>query len=357
MKAQRVKQAAIKSVPGYIRGLGTPNGLPTGIAWDKADYHSDAGRKALADAISGYFRDVAPKHAYGEHAHKHALQYLSGLKTTRPGHIPGSLPTRPDIDVDFYGPELDYGWQVFFQYVDKRSSKNPTYQRAHVSAQAIVFEQAQEGQPARLRKVEGGTPLSLSSVKWHGAIGIDDDAKRFDDYGIFEQNVQRVPDMWDNYLSTIHYALITALGSGVNETWDTSLIKTLNNAGAQILEDCGEVYGLPDSPSFALLYNHRDWEAVTRALVSNFTLPNDNNSANKLQWNILPVKTRKIAPGSMYLGLPGYDAVTVEWDGLYAEYGRDWERGADAFVYRSRRNAGILNVQQFRRITPEEDSG
>lgn len=336
---------AAKGIQTYEKsGAGFANGIATGIDWKNADTRSEAGRLVIADAVTDYFKDLRA-------ANEEKAAQGGGMKTTRTGHL-GNLPTVPEVDVRFYGPQDDAGALSMFRYVDKRESKNPTHQFANVSAQSIVFEQAREGEPAKIRKVTDSAPSSISSVKWHGALGIDDDASRFDDYGVYEENVQRVPNVWNDKMVDIHVALITALGAGVNETWDTDLITTLNSAGAQIVEDCGETYGLPDSPTLYLLYNHRRWNMVLQAMTANLTLPNDNNSAKQLQWNIVPVMTRKITTTSMYLALPGYDSVTCEWDSLYSEHGRDYMRGADAFVWRSRMNAGIGNVNQWRRITP-----
>lgn len=321
-----------------------PNGVATGIDWQKAyeEMQSHDGRNQIAKAVSDYFNEVrkAANDPLGRY----------DVKTTRSGHIPGSLPGAPDLELSFYGPEVDAGVMAFFRFINKTQSKNPTINLANVSAQAIVFEQKQEGQPARIRKVSGGTPNPLTSVTWHGALGIDDDAKRFDEFDIFEENVQRVPVVWDAKMAQIHTDLLTALGAGVNESWNTDLITTLNSGGAQIVEDCGDIYSLPDNPTLYLLYNHRNWKDVKQALTKDFTLANDNNSDNELQWNIVPIKTRRIPVKNFYLGLPGYNTVTVEWDALYSEFGRDWATGTDNFVYRARRNAGIMNVNQFRRI-------
>lgn len=323
-------------------GRGFPNGIKSGIDWAKADYASEAGRKDLAKAITDYFEDI-------REGGKQAA--IAGAKTTRGGHI-GLLPAVPDVDVGFYSIQEDAGVLSLFRNVDMTGSRNDTYQLAHVSAGGIVFEQQVPGQPIRIRKVSDSAATSLKSVTWGGALGIDDDTKRFDRYNVFEENVQAVPVKYVDKMVDVHVALLTALGVGVNETWDTDLVTTINSAAAQILEDVGDTYGLPDNPEFVLYYNHRRAPLVRQALVSSLTLANDNNSAKQLEFSIRPVKTRKITTASMYLALPGYDMVSVEWDPLFSEYGRDFERGSDAFVWRARRNAAIGNTGQIRRITP-----
>lgn len=330
----------MNKVSTYVKGAGRPNGVATGINWRDVDMHSEAGRKALSEAITGYFTDVR----------KAMLAQQMAAKTTRAGHL--TLPRGVDLAANVYGVQADFGVMSMFRFADKSASKNPTMQVANVNGGAVVFEQKEAGKPANIRRVNTATPATLSSVTWHGALGIDDDARRFDEYDVYEQSVQQVPDLWmDHWASTLS-ALFVALGAGVNESWSTNLITTLNNAGAQIVEDCGDTYGVPDRPQLMLYANHRRWDLVQQALASNYSMANDNNSAQELQWDIVPIFTRKISTASMYLALPGYDMVDAEWDPLYSEFGRDFERGVDAQVWRTRRNAGILNTAQVRRITP-----
>lgn len=314
-------------------GSGFPTGIKTGINWAGADYDSNEGRKALATAITGYLREVQANH-----------------KSTRLGHL-GNLPDRPDVDVNFYGPAQDLGIMSLFRPVDKTQSKNPTYQFANVDAGAITFVQKTPGKPVEVRNVTDAAAGSVSSVTWEGAIGLDDEAKRFDDYMVFEENVQAVPAKWWDKHATNLATLIAALGAGINETFATDLITTLNNACAQILEDAGDTYGLTDKPTYMLLYNHRKAPAIRQALMSNLLLPNDNNSGNQLEHNIIPVPTRKIATTYAYLCVPGYDMVDVMWDDLYSEYARDSKIGSDAHIWRTRRNAAVGNTSQIRRIS------
>jgi len=321
---------------------GAVNGIESGIDWKAAILDLQSKNPAnLSNAITDYFKDLR--------ASKGLPHAVHATKATRPGHISG-LPSSPDLDLRAYGPYMDQGVMYFFDEKNKRQSMNPTYQFANLSAQAVIFEQKKEGQPVRLRHVSGATPTLLSSVTWQGGLGIDDDAKRFDEYGVYEENVQRAPGIYDNTIAGSFHALITSLGAGANETWSTDLITTLNNAGAQIIEDSGEIYGLGDRPTFGLYYNHRNWVDVHKALVSNLTLPNDNNSAKALQWDIVPIPTRRLPVNTFYLGLPGYDNVDVIWDDLFSEFGRDYARGEDAMIYRARRSGGIGNQNQWRKI-------
>lgn len=323
----------------YIAATGgTPNGIATGIDWRAADYGSPEGKRAIAEAVTGYFKDLrgAPKQS---------------LKTTLPGTF-RDLPHSTDLSVRVYGLQDQTNILSLFRYVDRRSSRNPTYQFANVDGGSVVFEQKTPGEPAKIRKVNSATPTSITAVEYHGALGIDDHARRFDEYDVFEQSVQVVPAKWDDKRADLAAAVFTALGAGVNEAWDTDLTTTVNSAGAQIVEDCGDTYGLPDNPTLALLYNHRRWSLVKQMLDSMFLAPNDTNSGRELQWNIVPVPTRKITTTSLYLALPGNDMVEVEWDELYSEMGRNYLRGADDLVWRARMNLAIGNVAQVRRITP-----
>lgn len=321
-----------KSIDTFVKGFGPANNIPTGIDFARADMKTEAGRREVSKAINEYFSDVRSK-------------------STRGGHLI-NLPSTPDIDVRHYTKQPDLGVLDLFRPVDRKQSKNPTHQFANVNAASVIFRQKKEGEPAEIAKVTDSAPTSVSSVTWEGALGITDEEKRFDEYGTFEANVQGVPTLYDDAIASNYASLFTAAGAGINETWVTDLITTINNGAAQILEDVGDIYGVGDNATFGLLYNHRRWNDVLKALTSNLTLPNDNNSARQLQFDIAPIKTRRITTASLYLVLPGYDLVDITWDDLFSEENRDAKRGADELIWRARRTGAIGNVNQVRRITP-----
>ena len=323
---------AIKS----FAAVGTKsNGIPTGIDWRAADYQTASGQAELAKAMGDYWAEVR-----------------AARKTTLPGQVP-TLPRAVDFELRLHGPVIDGGIVALFREVDRRGSANPVYTFRDLSTDAIVFEQKTPGTPAKLSRLKSGTAGAVAVAEWHGALGIDDSARRFDEYGEFEMAVQAVPAVYDAKVAEVHAALLNGVGGGVNQTWDTDLVTTVNVAGAQILEDCGDFYGVQDTPTFALAYNPRDGAHVSKMLASSYGIPNDNNSATQPEHNIARLSTRRVAAGTMYLVLPGYDMVRPVWDDLSSEFGRDYLRGADAFVWRSRWNAGIGNTKQIRRITLE----
>lgn len=322
---------------GGIKG-GLPNGIPSGIDWSEADLRSAEGRMEAAKAVTEYLKQVRGNNAY------------FGQKNTRTGHL-GALPSPDMIDVNFYRGRMVNNIFDVFRYVDKRGSKNPTYKFASVNAESMVFEQKTEGKEARIRRVNAASPSSLESVTWEGGLGIDDELLRFDDYGIFEQNVQAIPTAWMNKWSTNLSALFPALGAGVNQNWDTNLIKTVNAGCQKVLDDVGDEYGLSDTESFYLMHNGANSETVVQAMVSSFQLANDNNSGNQLVHNVVPMQNRRLAAGVLYLVLPGHDAVDVEWDELFTEEARNAHAGSNDIIARSRRNAALGNTAQIRRIT------
>lgn len=323
---------------GGIKG-GMPNHIPTGIDWSKADVKSAEGRAEVIAAVSDYLKEL--RAAKG-------MQY--GDKNTRTGHL-NALPSPDMIDVNFYTGRQTPSIFDVFRYVDKRGSKNPTYKFASVNAESLVFEQKTEGKEARIRKVNAATPGSVDSVTWEGGIGIDDELFRFDDYGIFEQNVQAIPGAWNNKWATILSALFPALGAGVNQTWDTNLAKTVNGACQNILDTVGDTFNLSDNETFYLMHNGANSETVVQALVSSFQLANDSNSTSQIVHNVMPMQNRRLASGVVYIALPGHDMVDVEWDELYTEDARNAHAGSNDIIARARRNCAIGNTGQVRRIT------
>ena len=317
-----------------------PNGIPTGISWEKAAtlMETEEGRKKLKRSIDAYFRDLRK------------ARVRSGEKTTRPGH--NEIPQRQEVDVRVYGPYVDTDLLTLSRYVDKTGSRNPTHKYISVSGGQITFREKQPGEKAPIQPIKTGPVETLKSVTHHGGLGIDDDDARFDDYGVFEQAVQTVPSVYNNRIARMHADILGALGSGQNQSWDSDLIKTLNNAMAAILDDIGDDYGLEDNVEFALAFNHHQSEKVLQALASAWTIPNDNQSKRALVFNVRPVKSRLLSQGELYVGVPGLDFVDAEWDPLFSEHGRDPDMGEDRWIWRGRRNIGLGNQKQFRRIEP-----
>ncbi|MDQ2069322.1 hypothetical protein [Natronospira bacteriovora] len=326
---------------------GTPNGIPTGINWQKALARMDdpRGRKSVAKAMSDYFNQIR-----GKAPLKHMVS--EGMKTTRPGH--NELPQREEIDVRVYSARADLGLLSLFEYVDKRSSNNPTHKYASVNGGQIQFQERGHGEKARIQPIRAPGAEMIHSVPHHGALGIDDDEQRFDEYMVFERALQTVPGKWDNYVADMAAQLIKAL-TGITQTWDTDLVMTANKAATQILEDVGDLYGVADSTAeFAMVFNPNHITQVQKAFASAYTAPNDNVSGSQFAYTMRPVMTRKLAPADgIHIVLPGHDMLDVEWDALFAEYGRDWQAGSDNWVYRARRNLGIGNTGQLRKITPQ----
>lgn len=308
------------------------NGIATGIDWKNADYHSPEGRLELAKAMGDYWAEVR-----------------AAQKTTLPGQVP-TLPRSTEFDLRLHGPVVDGGDVALFSTVDRRSSSNPVYTYRDLNTDAIIFEQKTAGEPARLSKLKSGTAAAISVAEWHGALGIDDTARRFDEYGEFEMAVQAVPAVYAAKVAEVHATLINAI-TGITEPFDTDLTTTVNNAGAQILEDCADFYGVSDNPQFVLRFNPRNAANVAQMMAATYGAPNDNNSASQLVFSNLALHpTRRQPAGSMKLILPGYDMKHVIWDDLGSEFGRDYLRGADALVWRSRWNSAIGNTQQLRQI-------
>lgn len=328
-----------KQSSSYISvGAGHALAAPTHINWKNVDVASDEGRAKLSEAITDYLREVQV-----------ASKSLA-LKTTQTGHM-GNLPTTPDVSVNFWAPRLDTNITSVFRGVDRTSSKNPVFEFANVSANAIVFEQHQEGAPVKLRTVKDSAAASLKVAMFHGGLGISDRAKRFDEYDVYEENIRRVPAAWENHWANNIATLVAALGAGIDQAAGATLIDTLNAAAVKIFDDVGDTYSLTDSEELVIVYNWADASKMTQAFSSHLTLPNDNNSKSQLEFNFSALKTRRVPAGTAYICLPGYDNVDVTWTEMYSEYGRDFTRGQDAQVWRTMRNAGIGNVQQWRRIT------
>lgn len=324
---------------------GTPNGISTGINWNKAPalMNSESGRRKLAQKMSEYLNDIRGKQP---------VKISEGIKTTRGGH--NEIPQREEIDVRVYSAMADLGLLSLFRFVDKRQSNNPTHKYISVDGGQVQFRERVPGQKAKIRPIKTGTADMIQSVTHDGALGIDDDETRFDDYSVFEQALQTVPGVYDNYIAGLAAQLIKAL-SGIDQSWSTDLVTTINKSCETILDNVGDQYGVADSTAeFGVAFNPAHTTLVQKAFASNYMAPNDNVSGTQLAYSVRPVMTRKLAAGDgIHVVLPGNDMMDVEWDPLFSEYDRDALGGSDNWIWKSRRNLGIGNSQQIRKITPQ----
>jgi hypothetical protein len=243
----------------------------------------------------------------------------------------------------------DRGYEILFDEVDLRQSTSPNFEILDVTG-GVTFYQHDAGTEAKLSKLPTTGKTDVSHLRFTGGFPILDDWLRFNQYyKIDELTSDTILRWWDNK-ATIFYALISALGAGINQAFATDDITTINNACAGIQVDLAAAgYAVAENPEFWIVCHPTLKGRLAKALASNFLMPNTNNS--QIVWNVRGIiNTTKVANTTYYVVLPGGKSKRGEWEDLNAREPKRNELvlGAD-YIWTGSYNGAIAEVKQFKR--------
>jgi len=243
----------------------------------------------------------------------------------------------------------DRGYELIFREVDMRQSSSPTFDILDVSG-GVTFYQQKPGQEAKLSKLPAGAKTSVGFLRFTGGFPILDDWLRFNQYYKIDQLTADTVRRWFDKRAELFYGLLTALGSGINEAFDTDDATTINNACVQILTDLDAAgYVVDEGSEFVIACNPVLKFRILKALAASFLNPNSNT--NQVVWNIgAVITTTKLPSTSYYVCLPGEKAQRGEWEDLNTREPQRNELvlGAD-HVWTGAYNGAIAETRQFRR--------
>ncbi len=245
----------------------------------------------------------------------------------------------------------DRGYEVLFDEVDMRTSTSKSFDLMDVSG-GVTFHQQIPGEEAKLSKLPTAAKAVVAMLRFTGGFPILDDWLRFNEYYKIDELTSDTVKRWYDQKATLMYGLLTALSSGINESFSTDDITTINNACAKIMTDLEAIGWAANENSRFWITCHPNLKMrIMKALAASFINPNANN--NEIVWPIAGViSTTKIAATSYYLSLPGEKNKLGEWEDLNA---RDPQRnelklGAD-HVWTGAYNAAIGEAKQHRRCS------
>jgi len=228
----------------------------------------------------------------------------------------GDLPMAAQFQkLSFY----DDGWEQIFTVRDYTNSDRPGFE-IFTGQDGLTFEVVPEGQKAKVYAMSG-TKDTVYFEKIGGGLGWTGEALDDQDYWTLDNTIVAFRNKWYAARAETAYALIEALASGYNITWQaavpTSLastdanytairdINTINKAGYEILnavKDSG--YGITPSTPVVLLYPLALAARIRRALtVQNWGLSGEFPG---VQFNVIPIPTLSLtSTTSYYVALPG----------------------------------------------------
>ncbi len=248
----------------------------------------------------------------GDPVKKYAAATVDGQKIV--GHDANLMPAAPvALVMSDQLKSPDRGYEVLFDEVDMRASSNDTFKIIDVSG-GVTFYQQRPGEEAKLSKLPKAAVALVSFLRFTGGFAILDDWLRFNQYYLIDQLFADTTRNWFDKKATIHYGLLTALSSAVNQAFVTDDISTINAACAGILQDLTDAgYAVDENSQFDITVNPTIKERILMALYAGYLNPNTNNK--KIIWNIRNViATSKIVNTSYYVSLPGGKNMRGEWE-------------------------------------------
>lgn len=243
----------------------------------------------------------------------------------------------------------DRGYEVLFSEVDMRQATSKSFDVLDITG-GVTFYQQQPGERAKLSTLPTAAKTAVSMLRFIGGFPILDDWLRFNEYYKIDQLTADTVRRWYSQKGTLMYGLITALGSGINQSFDTDDVTTINNACANIQQNMADAgYPMDENPSFWIVANPLIKMRLMKALASAFINPNSNN--NQIVWPIAGmVNTTKIASTSYYVALAGHKNQLGEWEDLNARPAQrdELKLGAD-HVWTGAYNGVIGESRQWKR--------
>ena len=296
-------------------------------------------RKAkIAEAVSHFMKAISEQ----------PVPQVAGAKIA--GHDPSLEGVAPIVMIHSDTLKTpDRGYEVLFDEVDMRASNNDSFEIMDITG-GVTFYQQIVGEEAKLTKLPTAAKAAISFLRFTGGFPILDDWLRFNQYYKIDELTADTIRRWYDQKATLFYALLAALGSGVNQAFDTDDVTTINNACAKILIDLSDAgYAVDENAQFYLTCNPILRARIYKALANSFINPNTNS--NQIVFNIRGIiSTTKIANTSFYISLPGGKNKRGEWEDLNARPPQrdELKLGAD-HIWTGAYNGTIAETKQHRR--------
>jgi hypothetical protein len=210
---------------------------------------------------------------------------------------------------DYY----DDAWELIFDVMDFTSVRRNGFAITDIE-DGLSFEVVPSGGKAKVYKV-AGSKTTVTFDKYGAALGWDRQLLDDEEYWALDNAVVSFRNQWYADRSDIAYALIEALSSTYNVSWQSAVpaslassdanytavrdIETINYACHAILDAVkGKGYGVSPQSSFVLLYPLSLMTRVRRALgLLNAGIAGDFQG---VQYNVMPVATLGLSSSSYY---------------------------------------------------------
>lgn len=250
-------------------------------------------------------------------------------------------------------PTVDLGWTNLFTVHDLRSSTSDHFEILDTNA-GITFAQRAPGEEVKVRRNIFEDLLTVKYAEFADAVGVLDAWLDYQKWWNVQQVVAEfVAKAWDKK-AAMHYGLINALGSGINQAFVTDATQTFNTAASGIVRSL-EASGISTASPFKILTSPERVGYILKMLEAQrgSNAVAFGASVQPLAYTVDQVIASSHIPANAtgyYLVLPFRKLQSGNWKDLTTESDRDIYKAATDIVGRMRFNAAVGEANQVRRV-------
>jgi len=252
-------------------------------------------------------------------------------------------------------PELDMGFDLLFDMIDLRNSTHDHFDIIDTSA-GLAWTQRLSGQETKIRRDITESKTTVSVIEYSDGLGILDRWLQFNQFWSIDEAIAEFRSTYFDKMADAHYALFTAQGSGIDETFTTDDVTTANKAAATILRAMrGKGRDASQNSGFYAICAPEHVGRLEKMLTAQRgSAMVDQGTANEpLAYRINGIiSTTKVLAASTgwYLVLPGRKNKRGVWKDLTVEDARNAYVSANDLVGVGQYNAAIGDSAQVRRV-------
>lgn len=348
--------------------------MKTAIKFNKLKGMSDAERlETLAGAIS--FELEKPRLCL-ELAKTQALSNVKGvaaannspvtferiksflsMKYGTPSDNPILTTVSNDIEQFFHEnmPEIDMGYTALFDLVDLRNTTHDHFDIVTTNA-GLTYTQRKPGQEVKIRRNITEASTTVTYLEFADGLGLLDQWLQFNQFWNIDEAVAEFRAKAMEQKAALHYGLLTALGAGVNQAFDTDDTKTFNAAAAAILRAVrGKGYAVSQNTGFYIVCAPEHVGRIERMLTAQrgSAMVDYGTVGEPITYRVEGIISTTEVPAAStgyYLVLPRHKMKRGEWMDLHIESARNIYVSARDMVGREQYNAAIGDTDQVKRV-------
>ncbi len=251
-------------------------------------------------------------------------------------------------------PEMDMGYELLFDFIDLRNSKHDHFDIIDTNA-GLTWNQRQPGAAVEVRKNISESKTTVNVVEYAEALGFLDYWLQFDKFWNIDEALAEFITTYYDKKAGLHYGLLTALSSAVDEAFSIDDVTTANNAAGTILRATRDKgYNLGGNAGLYAVCAVEHQGRVEKMLTAQrgSAIVEQGTVSQPLTARISGVIATTHIPANStgyYLVLPGRKNKRADWKDLTTEQGRNIYKSATDTVGVGQYNAAIGDSDQVRR--------